>query len=190
MRGIRRNRTIVTLLLLLSAMRGYAAEQKMTGAQCEEELGEPVSGTAPLSCPDGQHLLGRITDAHCSCICCTPAGAAKEVRIKYGLPIIETRNGKRSVWGISLQLSTPLKQPVTPETISIVESKHSRELRRLMDLRLKQHGQQLDVMFKPGKGDFGSGNTVHISIRIGVLLANGNKSTRETAIDVKTDLLQ
>ena len=177
-------------LLLLAVAPPFAqgASPALTWKECHDRAGEPFSGKRPHTCPDGQHQIGHITDARCSCICCSPAGAATESRILYGLPIREKRDGRESVWGIRLELSSALKNPVNPQQVSIVEAKHSRELRDLMDFRLKERGKELIIIFKPGNGDFGSGNSVHIEIKPGTLLSNWKDSTKGSSTDVKTDV--
>lgn len=188
-RPLRVQPLVITLyLIVLGGQLARAVPPKLTWKQCHDLGGDTTGIGRPVTCPEGQHEIGQVTDARCPCICCAPAGAATESRINFGLPIVEVRGGRKSVWGIKLYLETPLQDPIKRDHISIVESKHSRELRKLMDFKLKNGGRELEIVFKAGKGDFGSGNSVHVTISSGTALANGKLSTKESSNDISTDL--
>ena len=67
--------------------------------------------------------------------------------------------------GVIIRLSkTRLKKEITAAQIKITESKHGHDLREIMDWRVNRDGKQIVIRFKPGKGGFGSGNSVEIEI--------------------------
>jgi hypothetical protein len=79
---------------------------------------------------------------------------------------VETRRGLKSVWGIDIQLDRlTFKREIKPENIKIFEAKYGRDLKRIMTWVVSRDGKRLRIRFKPGMGDFGTGNgvTVHIS---------------------------
>ena len=67
--------------------------------------------------------------------------------------------------GVVIRLrKTRLKKEITPSQIKITEAKHGHDLREIMDWRVNRDGKQIVIRFKPGKGGFGSGNSVEIEI--------------------------
>src|SRR5215813_14225476 len=67
--------------------------------------------------------------------------------------------------GVVIRLrKTRLKKEITPFQIKITEAKHGHDLREIMDWRVNRDGKQIVIRFKPGKGGFGSGNSVEIEI--------------------------
>lgn len=78
---------------------------------------------------------------------------------------VEERKGRESVWGIDIQLDHLSFQPeVKPDEIKIVDGKYARDLKSIMIWSVSPDRECLHIRFKPGMGDFGTGNgvTVHI----------------------------
>ena len=84
----------------------------------------------------------------------TPAGISQ---------VVENRNGHISCWGVAIQLgSLRFKRKIAANQIKISEGKHSSDLREIMTWRVERNGKRLVIRFKPGMGDFGSGNRVGV----------------------------
>ena len=67
--------------------------------------------------------------------------------------------------GVVIRLrKSRLKKEITAAQIKITEAKHGHDLREIMDWRVNRDGKQIVIRFKPGKGGFGSGNSVEIEI--------------------------
>lgn len=56
------------------------------------------------------------------------------------------------------------KPNVGREEIEIQEGKHGHDLRDIMTWRVTESGRKLVIKFKPGMGDFGSGNNVSVRV--------------------------
>jgi hypothetical protein len=80
--------------------------------------------------------------------------------------LIEERDGKTSCWGAVIQLAR-LTFPTTLEAsdIDITEAKHSSRLNDLMQWKVDSSRKRLTVKFRPGMGDFGTGNRIEIRIK-------------------------
>ena len=84
----------------------------------------------------------------------TPAGISQ---------LVENRNGHVSCWGVAILLgSLRFKRKIAANQIKISEGKHSHDLREIMTWRVERNGKRLVIRFKPGMGDFGSGNRVGV----------------------------
>jgi hypothetical protein len=80
--------------------------------------------------------------------------------------IIETRHGKTSCWGVIIALDRlTFKQKIDNDEISIIEAKHSRDLKDIMTWNVDKTRKKLVITFKKGTGDFGSGNIVTVAIQ-------------------------
>lgn len=74
-------------------------------------------------------------------------------------------NARNECRGVVIRLcKTRLKKEITTAQIKITEAKHGHDLRDIMDWRVNRDGKQIVIRFKPGKGGFGSGNSVEIEI--------------------------
>ena len=79
--------------------------------------------------------------------------------------LIEARAGHVSCWGVVIQLgNSRFRRTLTPDQIMVREGKHGHDLRDIMTWRVEMNGRRLVIRFKPGSGDFGSGNTVEVRI--------------------------
>ncbi len=80
--------------------------------------------------------------------------------------IIETRNGHKSCWGVTIYLNKlAFNKMLKSNEISIVETKHSHELKDIMTWRVDRLRKKLFIKFKKGCGDFGTGNLVTVTIQ-------------------------
>jgi hypothetical protein len=61
------------------------------------------------------------------------------------------------------QLTFPSK--LDPSAIDISEAKHNRNVKDLMEWSVDPERKRLTIQFRPGAGDFGSGNRVEVKIR-------------------------
>lgn len=88
--------------------------------------------------------------------------------------LIEDRNGRVSCWGVVIQLAR-LSFPATvqPSAIEVTEAKHSRSLNDVMQWEVDRTRKRLTIRFRPGKGDFGTGNRVEVRIKRDALNAGG-----------------
>jgi len=94
-------------------------------------------------------LLLSLTTAHSQ-----PAGISQ---------FVENRNGQVSVWGVNIQLDRlSFNEKIMPNQIRIVDHKYSRDLKDIMIWSVSKNRKSLDIRFKPGMGDFGTGNAVTI----------------------------
>jgi hypothetical protein len=79
--------------------------------------------------------------------------------------LIEVRNGRKSCWGVVIQLGElRFKKRITADQLTIREAKHGHDLRGIMLWRVSRGGKQLIIKFKKGAGDFGSGNAVEVRV--------------------------
>ena len=77
----------------------------------------------------------------------------------------EIRGGQKSCWGIVLDVDDArFKRRILPRQLKIYEAKHGTSLLRLMTWHVSSDGKQLIIRFKPGAGDFGSGNRAEITL--------------------------
>jgi hypothetical protein len=76
---------------------------------------------------------------------------------------IEDRNGQVSVWGVDIQLRRlSFNRKIMPNQIRIIDHKYNRDLKDMMTWSVSKDGKILQIRFKPGMGDFGTGNTVTV----------------------------
>jgi hypothetical protein len=86
----------------------------------------------------------------------TPAGISQ---------LVESRGGRISCWGVVIKLGTSrFKENISPRQIEVREAKHGHDLVSTMIWRVEQSGRRLIIEFRPGMGDFGSGNRVEVRI--------------------------
>jgi hypothetical protein len=100
--------------------------------------------------------------------------------------IIETREGKKSCWGVVIRLKElSFKKSISGHELSIIEAKHSREVKDIMTWSVDASRKKLTIKFKKGCGDFGSGNMVEITIKPSAL-AGTNKE--KIQLSIPTDI--
>ena len=81
------------------------------------------------------------------------------------LQIVENRDGQTSCWGLAVQLDRrTFKKTISRKQVDVSEAKHGRSLTDMMTWHVSPDGKQLIIKFKPGMGDFGTGNWVTVQI--------------------------
>ena len=79
--------------------------------------------------------------------------------------LIENRAGKKSCWGIVIKFDNAVfKKRIQPNQLKVFEAKHGANLLNLMTWRTSPDRKQLTIEFKPGTGDFGTGNKAAITL--------------------------
>lgn len=79
--------------------------------------------------------------------------------------MVENRGGQRGVWGVQITLDdSRFKPTIAPGELRIIEGKHDRDITDMMQWSISDGGARLTILFKPGMGDFGSGNTVTVRV--------------------------
>jgi len=79
--------------------------------------------------------------------------------------LTEIRSGKKSCWGIVIEFQDArFKTKISPQQVKIYEAKHGSSLQKLMTWSVSNNGRRLTIKFKPGTGDFGSGNKAEITL--------------------------
>jgi hypothetical protein len=79
--------------------------------------------------------------------------------------LTEVRDGKKSCWGIVMDFEdAQIKKRISPQQLKIIEAKHGTNLLNLMTWRVSRDGKRLTIRFKPGGGDFGTGNRAEITL--------------------------
>jgi hypothetical protein len=100
------------------------------------------------------------------CLGCFPDRADSVAPAPGISRLVESRDGCKSCWGVVISLpETRLKDRIGPEDLSVVDEKYGRESKALMVWDVSAGGRVLTIRFKPGMGDFGSGNAVTVSLR-------------------------
>ena len=79
--------------------------------------------------------------------------------------LTQIRGGKKSCWGVIIRLEGGLfKKGIRPDELKVVEAKHGTNIIDLTNWHTSHGGKQLTIEFKPGRGDFGTGNRVAITL--------------------------
>ncbi len=79
--------------------------------------------------------------------------------------LIERTSGRAVCWGLIIQLhELTFEDSISRSQIRVVEAKHNRDLMDLMELVLDHRHKMLTLKFNQGKGGFGSGDDVEITI--------------------------
>lgn len=79
--------------------------------------------------------------------------------------LTEIRHGKKSCWGIVIEFEDArFNTRISPQQLKIHEAKHGSSLLKLMTWWVSGNGRRLTIRFKPGTGDFGSGNRAEITL--------------------------
>jgi hypothetical protein len=79
--------------------------------------------------------------------------------------LTEIRDGKKSCWGIIIDFEdAQFKKRISPQQLKIFEAKHGSNPLNLMTWRVSREGKRLTIKFKPGDGDFGTGNRAEITL--------------------------
>ena len=79
--------------------------------------------------------------------------------------LTEIRAGKKSCRGIVIESDDAQFKPrISPQQLKIFEAKHGHSLLRLMTWQVSAGGKRLTITFRPGTGDFGTGNRAEITL--------------------------
>jgi hypothetical protein len=124
----------------------------------------------------------------------SPSGMSQSNRVPQSpagiTQLVENRGGRVSCWGIVIQLGNfRFRETINPDHIIIREAKHGHDLRDLMAWRVEQNGKRLVIKFKPGMGDFGSGNRVEVEIDRAAFVGQVESANNRFAWSMDTDVL-
>ena len=104
--------------------------------------------------------------------------------------LVENREGRISCWGIIIQLGNlRFRNRISPNQIMIREAKHGHDLRRIMEWHVDRNGRRLTIRFKPGMGDFGSGNAVEVEIQRSAFTDQVSSGNNHFRWSINTDVL-
>ena len=104
--------------------------------------------------------------------------------------IIEKRAGRSSCWGMVIQLrGMRFRRFVATDQIRIIEGKYGRDLSALMSLRVTPDRKRLIIRFKPGQGDFGTGNVVEVEIERSAFVEPIRSVNQKFSWSINTDIL-
>ncbi len=104
--------------------------------------------------------------------------------------LIENRGGRVSCRGVVIRLGNlRLREVIRPDQIVIREAKHGHDLRGVMSWRVGRNGKRLVIKFKPGAGDFGSGNSVEVWIDRSALKGDVESPNNRFEWSINTDIL-
>jgi len=79
--------------------------------------------------------------------------------------LIEKRGQITACWGVIIRPEKGrFNLTISPDQLSVVDSKYAGELSGFMEWKISSDGAQLTIRFKPGLGGFGSGNAVKVTI--------------------------
>jgi hypothetical protein len=99
---------------------------------------------------------------------------------------VETRNGRESVWGVNIQLHRLLFiQKIMPNQIRIIDHKYNQDLKDIMTWSVSKDRKSLHIRFRPGMGDFGTGNAVTVYLDSSAILGHQEQSFEWT---IPTDI--
>jgi hypothetical protein len=104
--------------------------------------------------------------------------------------LVENRKGRVTCSGVIIQLrNLRFRDTINPNQIMIREAKHGRDIREMMTWSVDRNGKRLVIRFKPGMGDFGSGNVVEIQIQRSAFTKLGSSGNNHFRWSIDTDIL-
>jgi hypothetical protein len=104
--------------------------------------------------------------------------------------LVENRDGQVSCWGVRIQLGKlRFRHNISPNQIIIREAKHGHDLREMMTWSVEQNAKQLLIRFKPGMGDFGTGNAVEVQIEGSAFIGPISSGNNHFRWSIDTDVL-
>jgi hypothetical protein len=104
--------------------------------------------------------------------------------------LVENRGGLVSCWGVVIRLgNSRFRKVIGHEQIVIRDAKQGRDLRELMTWRVGRNGRRLVIKFKPGVGDFGSGNGVEVQVARSALAGDVESPNERFEWSLSTDVL-
>jgi hypothetical protein len=146
---------------------------------------------------EGLKVMRKLTSVLLICIAValSPAlGVSKSRRVPQAPAginqLLESRGGRASCRGVVIRLgSSRFREIIRPEQIVIREAKHGHDLREVMSWRVGQNGKRLVIKFKPGMGDFGSGNSVEVQVDRSAFAGDIESPNNRFEWSINTDVL-
>ena len=75
------------------------------------------------------------------------------------------------MWGVQITLhDSRFKPTIARGELHVAEEKHGSDITEMMQWSTSDDGARLSIRFKPGMGDFGSGNTITVRVARSALL--------------------
>jgi hypothetical protein len=103
--------------------------------------------------------------------------------------LVENRGGRVSCWGVVIRLgNSRFREVIRPEQIVIREAKHGHDLMGMMSWHVGRNGKRLMIKFKPGAGDFGSGNSIGVRVDRSALLGVSESGNNPLEWSINTDV--
>ena len=100
--------------------------------------------------------------------------------------IVETREGRKSCWGVLIQLKKlSFKKSIASNELSIIDAKYNRDLKDIMNWSVDKSRKKLTIKFKKGCGDFGSGNSVEVILKSSILAGPHKENIK---LSISTDI--
>ena len=133
-----------------------------------------------------------------ACLLLAASTTAYAARRKLAAPVprpgiyqlVETRRGRRACRGVVIRPGdSRFKKRVEENQIEISEAKHGHDLKDIMRWRISGDGRQIVIDFKPGAGDFGSGNAVEVTIDGSAFAGPGRGGENRFTWSITTDPL-
>jgi hypothetical protein len=103
--------------------------------------------------------------------------------------LTEVRAGKKSCWGIVIRFAEGrFKKTIRANQLKVYEAKHGANILDLMMWETSRDRKQLTIKFKPGDGDFGTGNRVAVTLYKTAFASAPNKFPPHVVIVKNTDV--
>jgi hypothetical protein len=100
--------------------------------------------------------------------------------------IVETREGRKSCWGVVVQLKQfAFNKSVADSELSIIDGKYNRDMKGIMTWSVDKSRKKLTIKFKKGCGDFGTGDMVEVTIRSTALVGSQKEDIK---LSISTDI--
>lgn len=106
------------------------------------------------------------------------------------IQLVGNRRVRGSCSGVIVSLDKfRFRETIDPGQIAILEAKHGHDLKEMVSWRVEQHGRRLVIRFKPGMGDFGSGNRVEVLVDRSAFMGRIESSNERFEWSIDTDVL-
>lgn len=135
-------------------------------------------------------LLAIFIVTHCSVLCSSQGSHVPDAGVRIS-QLVGNRRGRISCWGVIIQLrDSRFRRVINSNQMMIRETKHGHDIREMMTWRVTQNGRRLIVEFKPGMGDFGSGNRVEMQIDRTAFVEPMESHSNQFVCVIDTDILR
>jgi hypothetical protein len=119
-----------------------------------------------------------------------PPASAQQSELAGVFQLVQEREGRRACWGIVIRLSRLAFRPtLEPTQLEIRDEKHDHDLRDAMRWTVDSAGKRLTIQWQPGKGDFGTGNSVRVCVERLAFRDGSQPSNDRECWQIGTDLL-